>query len=236
MIAYTGKIDTRLVIAVTLCVFFGCNSTLLPTALPHPGSVSNEEHSPTATDATQTKYESPAHVFNAVSEAAKDRDVAKIIKCHTSETQDSLMTHTLMAAAMMRFVADELAERGDDRYVASKKKVDAILAKHSVDLSHLDEQDIRPDRQNPAVFRDMAAAAADQPAFLAELLSELEAAKGGSTTGFQNELVGRLTDVKLHGEHAEASIVQSNADGTEVRKPIYFKNTERGWRIHMSSE
>jgi hypothetical protein len=139
-----------------------------------------------------------------------------------------------MAVVMMRKVADGFAARGDDRYVSSKKRIDAILDEHGVDISLIGEDDLAQGGV-PSRVRDLAESIRDRPAFLAEVLDELEAAKGGDTTGFQDELVGTLADVTIHGQYAEASVVQTR-DGTVIRKPIYFKNTKHGWRVHFPLE
>jgi hypothetical protein len=225
-----------LAMALIVGAVASCQRASPRTELPNPEPASIIEHEPSATDPNQAKFETPEQVFAAAQAAAKDNDVAKIVECHTIESQEGLTTYTLMATAMMRLVADKLAERGDDRYVASRARVDAVLAKHGVDISHASERDIQPDSPNSAVFREVAKSVVNRPVFLAELIHELEAAKGAATTGFQDELFGELVDVTIDGTSAEASIAQVTADGNEVRKPIRFKKTDDGWRIHMPTD
>jgi hypothetical protein len=181
--------------------------------------------------ATKVDYRTPEDVFKAIRQAAQTNDVVRVLECHTPETRDGIAIQTLMAVVMMRKVADRFAERGDDRYLSSKVRIDAILDKYGVDISRIGEDDIAQGGI-PSRVRDLAASIHDRPAFLAEVLDELEAAKGGDTTGFQDELVGTLADVTIHGQYAEANVVQTR-DGTVARKPIYFKNTEHGWRVHF---
>ena len=74
----------------------------------------------------------------------------------------------------MRLVANKFAERGNDRYAESKKRVDSILNKYGVDLSNISEDDLQPENTNLDSFRQRAAKVDNQPIFIAELLTELE--------------------------------------------------------------
>jgi hypothetical protein len=215
--------------------FIGCD-TNAPTQ-PITGTVPHHhsEDISLPTMIGESKTESPQRIFSVAQAAAKENDIPGILECHSRETQDEFATQVVFAAAMMRFVANKYAERGDNRYAVSKGKVDAVLDKYGVDLSNISEDDLRANDVDLEPFRQLGASIDNRPAFVAELLTELEAAKGTESTGFQDELFGELVSVSVRGTIAEGELVQSK-NGREVRKPIYFKKTKDGWRIHMPAK
>src|SRR5437016_3134070 len=119
------------IIFAALCVFKGCSSSShggRPTST-RPSGVSGRN------------FASPMDVFNAARAAARDRDVRKVLKCHSRETQEALATHTLLAAAMMRRVSDQFSKRGDNRLVESKRKVDGVLERFGINFGRVSEKD-----------------------------------------------------------------------------------------------
>lgn len=213
------------------CGFNTAASTQIQSdEVPAQGAVSSS-----AQPTTDFNFESPQAVFSVAQAAAKDNDIPRILECHSRETQGSLATHVILGAAMMRLVASKFAERGDDRYAKSKYRVDSILEKYGVDLSDISRDDLQPGITNLDSLRRKAAEIDNQLMFITELLTELEAAKGTKSSGFQDELNGELIDVKIGGAFAEGSVVTFR-DGKQVSRSIYFKNAKNGWRIHMPTE
>lgn len=199
--------------ALICCVVAGCGKTTPPKLA----------------DAFAT----PQVVFHVAQSAANERDFVRVLQCHSPDTIEELTATTIFSAAMMRRLADDLFGRGDNRYVDAKHRVDAILEKHAVDLSKIQPKDLQPHSPNLAPFFELAKSVADQQRFLAELLAELEAAKGTETTGFQDQLRGELVDVQIRGDIAEGTIKRREAGALES-KSISFKKSQDGWRIHMS--
>ena len=181
---------------------------------------------------TASGYANPQLVFDEAKAAAIANDVPRILRCFSSESQDGFATYTLVAASMLRFVADGFSDRGDDRYVASKAKIDALLRKYSVDLSAVSKSGFEPGSPNVAIINGIAESISDKPTFISELLHELEAAKGGDTTGFQDELIGNLADVKIRGNFAEGVVTNSKSAANEPMA-YYFQKNDDGWLIHM---
>lgn len=177
-------------------------------------------------------FASPQLVFDEAKTGAIANDTERILRCFTSESQDGFATYTLVAASMMRMVADGFAARGDDRYVASKAKVDAVLRKHSIDLSAISGGGFEPGSANMTTINGLVDSIADKPTLISELLRELEAAKGGDTTGFQEELLGTLSDVRIEGDTAEA-VVADSSSATSEPLAFYFRKSDDGWLIHM---
>jgi len=136
--------------------FLGCDTTATTRQQSGDVPVRVSDHSSVHSD-IGFDLDTPQAVFSVAQTAAKNNDLPRILECHTIETQDSLVTHVIMGAAMMRLVADKFAERGDDRYGPSKKRVDSILEKYGVDLSNVSENDLQPDNDKVALFGQMAA-------------------------------------------------------------------------------
>src|SRR5438270_9644341 len=81
-----------------------------------------------------SNFVSPMDVFNTARAAARNRDAEKVLKCHSRETQEALATYTLLAAAMMRRASDQFSNRGDNRLVESKRKVDGVLERFGINF------------------------------------------------------------------------------------------------------
>ena len=103
---------------------------------------------------------------------------ARILHCFTPESQNAFATYTLAAAAMMRIVADGLADRGDDRYLVSKAKVDAVLAKYSIDLSAVSGTEMEPGSANMELLARITDTIPDIPTVTGPCLRNLKPRRG----------------------------------------------------------
>lgn len=216
------RYQPSVVAALLLAVSLGCDETrtIDPTS-------QNE-----STQQPALGYATPQLVFDEAKAAAIENDTPRIIRCFTPESQNAIATYTLAAAAMMRIVADGFAERGDARYLASKAKVDAVLAKYSIDLSAISGTGIEPGSANMDLIARIADSITDKPTLTADLLAELEAAKGGDSTDFQDELIGDLVDVEIRGTFAEG-VVENSKASANAPVAYYFRKGADGWLIHM---
>lgn len=159
-------------------------------------------------------YGSPQEVFDDFQKAATAKDWNKLMACMTPETQDAMVAGFVMMGAMAAAFGD--------------KEMEPLLKKHGVDPNAKPDESIT----DPAeAMKLLAGKIKDKPAFVSDIMAHLEKKDPGAAT--QNLPSGTLTDVKIEGDAATATVVGKDKDGKEQKADIQFKKVDGSWLLHM---
>ncbi len=175
----------------------------------------------------------PEATLEAAKAAAGQHDYQALCQLLTPQAQEDMAAGLVMVSRFLVQVAKPNEKgAGQDQAEKLKEKLREVLQKHGLNETaipkiHIDAK-ASPEEQAKEL-RKLAAPIKDRGAFVTEALGVLHK-YGDKPDGRLIEADARLKDVKIDGETATATFVQSR-NGRESGGPIAFEKAGGEWKI-----
>jgi len=180
-------------------------------------------------------FDTPEACFSGAKDAVANSDPLAFCDCLTDESQQTVAGAMVVMGGMMKKMSGvallggrQAAEEAREQFAP----INAVLEKHGVAASDIDDVVIIAARsKNGEVVRQAGKAIANKRMFIAEMMGALSSTDRdvGFVEQISDAFASELTDLKIDGDRATATLV-----GLTDRKPIEFRKSAAGWKIHIS--
>jgi hypothetical protein len=182
-------------------------------------------------------YKTPQEVFDASKEAAKKGDMKAYFVLLEPESMKQVAAGLAVLGAVTR--ADVESDKTGKVKAQIKPFLDA-LDKHG--LTAAKTKDFKaPKEKDPEkvvkAAKPLLELIKDKPAFAAEVLGAIQKVRKEDDSGFKVLAKAKLTDVKIDGDKATGTVVNTVKDkenkDKEKKDPISFTKVGKGWLIKV---
>ena len=172
-------------------------------------------------------YGSPQAVFDAAAAAAAKQDWAAFMNCLTDESQDKFTFTLAVSANFIKSIASMDKEKGAE--VA--KAIDEAMKKHGVNEANLPKAMFNKSapQDEREMMRKVVGPIKDKPVFVGEVMAAVKKLVNKEP---QQEFAGTLTNVKIEGDEATATVVRKTPN-KETQEPMAFRKVGGGWKIEL---
>src|SRR5262245_6826842 len=179
---------------------------------------------------SKTTYDSPQAVFDAAAAASAKQDWAGFMNCLTDESQDKFTFSLAVGAISYKFFASMDREKGAE----AAKAIDEALKKHGVNEADLpdlgkDMFKMSAPQDEREMMRKVLGPIKDKPAFVADIIAAMKKLVNKEP---QQKFAGTLTNVKIEGDNATATVVRKTPN-KETQGPMAFRKVGGGWKIEL---
>jgi hypothetical protein len=184
-----------------------------------------------------THFDTPQACFDAAKEAVANKDPLTFCNCLTEESQDTVAGAFIVMGGVMKTMSGMASLGGAQAAEQAQKNfagIDAVLKKHGVTEDALKKASaLAQGPQDPAAMHNVADVVHDKPTFIAEMIGAMEQMAQGPSfvEKMSEEFMGELKDVKIEGDKATAMLA-----GPDHERPIEFRKTATGWKLHIGSD